>query len=44
MTAADRTTRRVSPDGRESASLAAFGSTTPDLDVTEPGECSWVAA
>ena len=37
----DCTARVVFPDFRKSASLAAFGTTTLDLDVTEPGEYSW---
>jgi Cu+-exporting ATPase len=31
----------VFPDLRKSASLAAFGTTTLDLDISEPGEYSW---
>ena len=37
----DCTARVVFPDFRKSASLAAFGTTTLDLDVQEPGEYSW---
>jgi Cu+-exporting ATPase len=37
----DCTARVVFPDFRKSASLAAFGTTTLDLDVAEPGEYSW---
>jgi Cu+-exporting ATPase len=37
----DCTSRVVFPDLRRSASLAAFGTTTLDLDITEPGEYSW---
>jgi Cu+-exporting ATPase len=37
----DCTARVVFPDFRKSASLAAFGTTTLDLDVTEPGEYAW---
>lgn len=37
----DCTSRVVFPDLRKSASLEAFGTTTLDLDITEPGEYSW---
>ena len=37
----DCTARVVFPDLRKSASLAAFGTTTLDLDIAEPGEYSW---
>lgn len=37
----DRTSRVVFPDFRRSVSLAAFGTTTLDLDIDEPGEYSW---
>ena len=37
----DCTARVVFPDLRKSASLAAFGTTTLDLDLTEPGEYAW---
>jgi Cu+-exporting ATPase len=37
----DCTARVVFPDFRKSASLAAFGTTTLDLDVQEPGEYAW---
>ena len=37
----DCTARVVFPDFRRSASLAAFGTTTLDLDVAEPGEYAW---
>jgi Cu+-exporting ATPase len=37
----DCTARVVFPDFRKSASLAAFGTTTLDLEVQEPGEYSW---
>jgi Cu+-exporting ATPase len=37
----DCTARVVFPDFRKSASLAAFGTTTLDLQVDEPGEYSW---
>jgi len=37
----DCSARVVFPDLRKSASLAAFGTTTLDLDITEPGEYSW---
>ncbi|MDQ3735802.1 MAG: heavy metal translocating P-type ATPase [Actinomycetota bacterium] len=37
----DCTARVVFPDLRKSASLAAFGTTTLDLDLDEPGEYSW---
>lgn len=37
----DCTARVLFPDFRKSASLAAFGTTTLDLDVPEPGEYSW---
>jgi Cu+-exporting ATPase len=35
------TARVVFPDLRQSASLAAFGTTSMDLEVTEPGEYGW---
>ena len=37
----DCSARVVFPDLRRSASLAAFGTTTLDLDITEPGEYAW---
>ncbi len=37
----DCSARVVFPDLRKSVSLAAFGTTTLDLDITEPGEYSW---
>ena len=37
----DCSARVVFPDLRKSASLAAFGTTVLDLDITEPGEYSW---
>ncbi len=37
----DCSARVVFPDLRKSASLAAFGTTTLDLDIPEPGEYSW---
>jgi Cu+-exporting ATPase len=37
----DCTARVVFPDLRKSASLAAFGTTTMDLAIDEPGEYSW---
>ena len=37
----DCTARVVFPDLRTSASLAAFGTTTLDLDIDEPGEYGW---
>ncbi len=37
----DCTSRVVFPDFRRSVSLAAFGTTTLDLDIDEPGEYSW---
>jgi Cu+-exporting ATPase len=37
----DCSARVVFPDLRKSASLAAFGTTTLDLDIAEPGEYSW---
>jgi Cu+-exporting ATPase len=37
----DCSARVVFPDLRKSATLAAFGTTTLDLDITEPGEYSW---
>ena len=37
----DCSARVVFPDLRKSASLAAFGTTTLDLDITEPGEYPW---
>ncbi len=37
----DCTARVVFPDLRRSASLAAFGTTTMDLAIDEPGEYSW---
>ncbi len=37
----DCTARVVFPDLRKSATLAAFGTTTLDLDIAEPGEYSW---
>ena len=37
----DCTARVVFPDLRRSASLAAFGTTTMDLTIDEPGEYSW---
>ncbi len=37
----DCTARVVFPDLRKSASLAAFGTTTLDLEITEPGEYAW---
>ncbi len=37
----DCTARVVFPDLRKSASLEAFGTTTLDLDVAEPGEYAW---
>ena len=37
----DCTSRVVFPDPRKSASLQAFGTTTLDLDIAEPGEYSW---
>ncbi len=37
----DCTARVVFPDLRKSASLEAFGTTTLDLDLAEPGEYSW---
>ena len=37
----DCSARVVFPDLRTSASLAAFGTATLDLDIPEPGECSW---
>jgi Cu+-exporting ATPase len=37
----DCTARVVFPDLRKSASLAAFGTTTMDLDIHEPGEYAW---
>ncbi|MCY7366360.1 MAG: heavy metal translocating P-type ATPase, partial [Frankiaceae bacterium] len=37
----DCSARVVFPDLRKSASLAAFGTTTLDLDISEPGEYSW---
>jgi Cu+-exporting ATPase len=37
----DCTARVVFPDLRKSASLAAFGTTTLDLDIDEPGEYAW---
>ncbi len=37
----DCTSRVVFPDLRKSASLEAFGTTTFDLEVAEPGEYSW---
>lgn len=40
----DCTDRVVFPDFRKSISLAAFGTTTVDLDVQEPGEFSWACA
>jgi len=37
----DCSARVVFPDLRKSASLAAFGTTTLDLEITEPGEYAW---
>ncbi len=37
----DCTSRVVFPDLRKSASLEAFGTTTLDLEIAEPGEYSW---
>ena len=37
----DCTSRVVFPDLRKSTSLGAFGTTTLDLDIAEPGEYSW---
>ncbi len=37
----DCTARVVFPDLRRSASLAAFGTTTLDLEIAEPGEYGW---
>ncbi|MGI8537319.1 MAG: cupredoxin domain-containing protein, partial [Mycobacteriales bacterium] len=37
----DCTSQVVFPDLRKSASLEAFGTTTLDLEITEPGEYSW---
>jgi Cu+-exporting ATPase len=39
--ASDCTARVVFPDLRKSASLAAFGTTTLDLAIDEPGEYAW---